>query len=313
MQGLIHLRSRGLKLLKRMNEQKMYLLMLLPGMVYYLIFKYYPVVYGMALSVVKFNLRRGLSASKLLDPWYYNFEFFFSSPYFEQLMINTLVISALKIVIGIPFAVMLAVFLFECRNKVLRRLVQTFTYMPHFLSWVVIYGMCQILFSDSSGLITDIVTRLTGNKIKVFSSIASFRWLIILSDIWKSTGWSAILYLAAISGIDPSLYESAVMDGCSRVKSIWYITLPSIVPVITLTAILRIGSILEAGFDQIFIMYNPLVRPGVDIIDTWVYRTGLESMNISLASAVGLFKSFVGIVLVVSANALARKWEGSMW
>ena len=301
------------KLLKRIWEQKVFLLMLLPGVVYYLYFKYYTIIYGMALSVVKFNMRKGLAGSKILDPWYKNFQFFFESPAFAQLFGNTLFISLAKMLIGMPLAVMLAVLLFECTNKLFRRVIQTLTYMPHFLSWVVIYGMCFALLSETNGLLNSWNRQLFGKAIPFFSDKDVFRWLIIFSDVWQSTGWSAILYMAAISGIDPCLYESAAMDGCSHVKSIFYITIPSIMPVILLTLILRCGSILEAGFEQIFVMYNTAVRSSVDIFDTWVYRTGLENMNVSLASAVGLFKSVVSMALVISVNAIARRWEGSMW
>ena len=300
-------------LLKRVWQQKAFLLMLVPGAVYYLYFKYFPILYGLGLSVVKYNLRKGFAGSAILDPWYKNFRFFFDSPSFGQLFSNTLFISLAKMLLGMPLAVMLAVMLFECTHKLFRRSVQTLTYMPHFLSWVVIYGMCFALFSETNGLINSWFRQLFGQAVPFFSDKIIFRWLVILSDIWKSTGWSAILYMAAISGIDPCLYESATMDGCSRVKSIVYITIPSILPVIFLTLILRCGSILEAGFEQIFVMYNPAVQASVDIFDTWVYRTGLENMNVSLASAVGLFKSVVSMTLVITVNAIARRWEGSMW
>ncbi|HML45471.1 MAG TPA: ABC transporter permease subunit [Clostridia bacterium] len=299
--------------LHTMRKQHAYLLMLLPGVAYYVIFKYIPIVSGVMLSVVKYNLRKGILASPVLDPWYKNFQFFVQSPYFTQLLSNTLIISLQKMLIGLPLAVLLAIFLFECRSTRFRRAIQTLTYMPHFLSWVVIYGMCFALFSETNGLLNDWIRTLTGRTLPFFSSQPIFRNLIIWSDIWKSTGWSAILYMAAISGIDPNLYEAASIDGCSRVRSIWHITLPSIMPVVVLTLILRCGSILDAGFEQIFVMYNTAVRPAVDIIDTWVYRTGLENMNLPLASAVGLFKSIISFALVVATNNVARRWGGSMW
>ena len=300
-------------LLRRIYKQRAFLFMLIPGVAYYLYFKYYTIIYGVALSVVKYNMRKGLLGSKILDPWYKNFQFFFESPAFGQLFYNTLFISLAKMLIGMPLAVMLAILLFECTNKLFRRIIQTLTYMPHFLSWVVIYGMCFSLFSETNGLINSWIRQLFKTTIPFFSDKYVFRWLIIFSDVWQSTGWSAILYMAAISGIDPCLYESAAMDGCSRVKSIFYITIPCIMPVILITLILRCGSIMEAGFEQIFVMYNPAVQATVDIFDTWVYRTGLENMNVSLASAVGLFKSVVSMTLVITMNALARRWEGSLW
>lgn len=228
-------------------------------------------------------------------------------------MTNTLLISFSKMLIGMPLAVLLAILLFESKNLKVRRAVQTITYMPNFLSWVVIYGMCFGLLSESNGLINGIIRSITGSSIPFFTSPGIFRGLVIGSDIWKTTGWSAIIYMAALSGIDPCLFEAAYIDGASRVRSIIHVTIPSIMPVVVISLILRCGSILDAGFDQIFVMYNPAVRSTVDIIDTWVYRTGLEQLNISLSSAVGLFKSFVSMLLVVFVNTIARRWGGAIW
>lgn len=298
---------------RRIWEQKPFLLMMLPGFLYYIVYKYAPIIMGVMTSVMDYNIRKGLFASKLLNPWYKNYQFFFHSPYFSQLLSNTLLISLAKMVIGMPLAVLLAVFLFECKNLKVRRAVQTITYMPNFLSWVVIYGMCFGLLSESNGLVNSIIRSVTGSSVPFFTSPRIFRGLVIGSDIWKTTGWSAIIYMAAISGIDPCLYEAACIDGAGRVRSIIHVTIPCIMPVVVISLILRCGSILDAGFDQIFVMYNPAVRSTVDIIDTWVYRTGLEQLNISLSSAVGLFKSFVSMLLVVFVNALARRWGGAIW
>lgn len=298
---------------QKMMRQRSWLLMLLPGVCYYIIFKYVPIVAGLWMSIVKYNLRAGLMRSPVVTPWYKNYLFFIESPYFLQLFFNTITISIAKLVIGMPIAIILAILLFECRSKLFRRIIQTLTYMPHFLSWVVIYGMCFALFSETNGVVNDWIRTVSGKTLPFFTSQGLFRWIIILSDVWKDSGWSAILYLAAISGIDLNLYEAAYIDGCSRIKSIICITLPSIMPVVVLNLILRMGSILDAGFDQIFVMYNTAVRPAVDIFDTWVYRTGLENMNLSLASAVGLFKSIVSLILIVLVNRVARHWEGSMW
>ena len=286
---------------------------MLPGFLYYIVYKYAPIIMGVMTSVMDYNIRKGLFASKLLNPWYKNYQFFFHSPYFSQLLSNTLLISLAKMVIGMPLAVLLAVFLFECKNLKVRRAVQTITYMPNFLSWVVIYGMCFGLLSESNVLVNSIIRSVTGSSVPFFTSPRIFRGLVIGSDIWKTTGWSAIIYMAAISGIDPCLYEAACIDGAGRVRSIIHVTIPCIMPVVVISLILRCGSILDAGFDQIFVMYNPAVRSTVDIIDTWVYRTGLEQLNISLSSAVGLFKSFVSMLLVVFVNALARRWGGAIW
>lgn len=298
---------------RRFWQQKPFFLMLLPGVIYYLIYKYVPIVTGVLVSIKEYKVKRGVLGSPLADPFYKYFKFFFNSPFFGQLLGNTLYISLCKIVLGLPLAVMLAILLNECRSKKLRRAVQTLTYMPHFLSWVVIYGMCFVLFSETNGIVNDWLRSLTGSTVPLLTSPKEFRGLVIFSDLWKTTGWSAIIYLAAISGIDPALYEAAYMDGATRWQTIRHITLPSIATVVVMTLILRCGSVLNAGFDQIFVMYNEGVYSTCDIIDTWVYRTGIENFNISLSSAVGLFKSFISFALVLFVNAIARRWGESMW
>ena len=300
-------------LLRKLWKQRAFFLMLLPGLAYYVIYKYAPIVLGVATSVVKYNLRKGLAGSKLLNPWYSNFKFFFESNYFSQLLSNTLIISLSKILLTIPIALLLAILLYECRSVKLRRCVQTLTYMPHFLSWIVIYGMCFSLLSETNGMVNVLIRKLTGHTVPFFTDAHIFRGVIIWSDVWKSVGWQSIIYMAAIAGVDPNLYDAAHIDGSGRLKSIWYITLPSIMPVVITTLVLKCGNVLDAGFDQIFVMYNTAVRSTVDIIDTWVYRTGLEQWNISLSSAVGLFKSVISMILVILVNQLAKKWEASVW
>lgn len=300
-------------LLKRVWQQKAFLLMLLPGVVYYIVYKYVPIVAGVLISVKDFKVKRGIIASPWANPLFKYFDFFFKSPFFSQLLGNTLVISLAKLLLGLPMAVMLALLLNECRSGKLKRCVQTLTYMPHFLSWVVIYGMCFVLFSETNGLINSWIRSITGNTVPFLTEPYTFRGLVIVTDIWKSTGWSAIIYLAAISGIDPCLYEAAYIDGATRFQTIRYVTLPAIASVVVMTLILRCGSVLNAGFDQIFVMYNEGVYSTCDIIDTWVYRTGIENFNISLSSAVGLFKSIISFLLVITVNAVSRRWGESMW
>lgn len=305
--------ARKKSIARRFWQQKPFFLMLLPGVIYYLVYKYVPIVTGVLVSIKEYKVKRGVLGSPLATPFYKYFKFFFDSPFFGQLLGNTLYISLCKIALGLPLAVILAILLNECRSKKLRRTVQTLTYMPHFLSWVVIYGMCFVLFSETNGIVNDWLRSLTGSTVPLLTAPKEFRGLVIFSDIWKTTGWSAIIYLAAISGIDPSLYEAAYMDGATRWQTIRHITLPSIATVVVMTLILRCGSVLNAGFDQIFVMYNEGVYSTCDIIDTWVYRTGIENFNISLSSAVGLFKSFISFALVILVNAVARRWGESMW
>lgn len=294
-------------------SQKEVLLMLLPGVLFYIIYLYAPIIIAFIVSVKDYNVKAGILGSSLASPWYKNFQFFIKSPFFWPLLRNTLVISLCKIVIGIPLAVLLAILLNECRSQPVKRVVQTLTYMPHFLSWVVIYGMCFVLFSETNGLINDWIRTLTGSAVPILTKPSMFRNLIIGTDIWKTTGWSAIIYLAAISGLDPQQYEAAYIDGASHFQTIKYITLPGITNVIVLTLILKCGSILNAGFDQIYVMYNEGVYSTVDIIDTWVFRTGFENFNLSLSSAVGLFKSVICFIMIVTVNKIARRWGESLW
>ncbi|MBE5968067.1 MAG: sugar ABC transporter permease [Lachnospiraceae bacterium] len=306
--------KRKKKLIKKIISQRALLLMLLPGVIFYIVYLYAPIFTGVIVSIKDYSTKAGILGSKFADPWFKNFKFFFNSPAFIPLLKNTFIISFSKLILGIPLAIVLAILLNECRSLKLKRAVQTLTYMPHFLSWVVIYGMCFILFSETNGLINDWIRSLTGSSIPVLTNPSMFRTMIIGTDIWKTTGWSAIIYLAAISGIDPQLYEAAHLDGCSHFKSIIYITLPSISSIIIITMILRCGTILNAGFDQIYVMYNEGVYSTVDIIDTWVFRTGFENFNLSLSSAVGLFKSVISFTLIFIVNKISNHYRGeSLW
>lgn len=298
---------------KKAWSQKAFLLMLVPGFVYFIIYRYIPIFAGILVSMKNYKLKLGILRSPWAEPVNKYFLQFFKSPYFVPLMRNTLIISFSKILLGMPIAILLAVILNECRSTKLKRCVQTLTYMPHFLSWVVIYGMCFMLFSETNGLVNQVIRQLTGNTVPFLTDPNAFRWLIIGSDIWQSTGWSAIIYLAAISGIDPCLYEAAYIDGASRFQTIRHITLPSIATVFVMTLIVKCGNVLSAGFDQIYVMYNEAVYSTVDIIDTWVYRTGFDSFNIPLSSAVGLFKSVISFLLVITVNGISRRLGESMW
>ncbi|NOU62460.1 ABC transporter permease subunit [Paenibacillus sp. LMG 31461] len=286
--------------------------MLLPGVVYYIIYKYVP-IYGLIIAFKDYDILEGIVKSPWADPWYKHFQEFYESPYFSQLLGNTVLISVYKIIFGMIPPIALAILLNECRYKWLKSIVQTLSYMPHFLSWVIIYGILVVLLSENSGIVNRWIMEAGGQSIPFLSSTEWFRTVLVGSDIWQNMGWGAIIYLAAMAGIDPTLYEAARVDGASRVRMIWHITLPGIRNVIVLLLILRLGQMLDAGFDQIYIMYNVHVYPVADILDTWVFRTGLEQWNFSLASAVGLFKSVIGLVLVLGSNRLARRWGESIW
>lgn len=287
-------------------------IMLLPLVAWYIIFKYVP-MYGVIISFKEYNIMSGIGGSDWANPWYKYFEMFFKSPYFTQLLTNTLLISCYKLIFSTIPPIILAVLLNESRGVHLKRWVQTLSYMPHFLSWVIVYGIAVAFFSETNGLVNRWISDLGYDAISFLSAPEWFRAMLVGTDIWKDLGWGAIIYIAAIAGIDPSLYEAAMMDGAGRLRRIWRITLPGIANVIVLLLILRLGYILDAGFDQVFIFYNIRVYSVGDIIDTWVYRTGLEQLNFSLAAAVGLFKSVIGMALVLAANKIARRWGGGIW
>lgn len=287
-------------------------LMLLPGVAWFLVYRYLP-MYGVTIAFKEYNIMGGLFSSSWADPWYKYFRMFFESPYFSQILGNTVLISAYKLVFGMLPPILLAILLNECRVGWFKKWVQTLTYMPHFLSWVIVYGIVLAFFSESSGLINRWIVELGGKAVPVITSTDWFRSLLVGSDIWQNLGWGAIIYLAAIAGIDPTLHEAATVDGAGRMRVIWHIILPGIRGIFILLLILRLGQVLDAGFEQVYVMYNPQVYPVADILDTWVFRTGLEQMNFSLASAVGLFKSGIGFVFVLLSNALAKRWGGGIW
>jgi putative aldouronate transport system permease protein len=270
-------------------------------------------MYGIVIAFKDYNLGLGIVGSPWADPWYKYFEQFFGSPYFTQLLTNTFLISIYKIFWGTALPILLALLLNECRLNWMKRWVQTLSYMPHFLSWVIIFGITLAFLSESTGLINRWLEESTGSTIGFLTSTDWFRPVLIGADVWKDAGWGAIIYLAAMVGIDPSRYEAARVDGASRLRMIWHVTLPGIRNVIILLVVLKLGHVLEAGFEQIYIFYNIQVYPVADILDTWVFRTGLENLNFSLAAAAGLFKSAVGLVLVLLANRMAKRWEGQIW
>jgi putative aldouronate transport system permease protein len=292
-----------------MWRYRMVYLIMLPGLLYFAIFRYWP-LYLAQIAFKDFQPLLGVEAS----PWigFQNFVAFFKSYYFSQLLTNTLVISTAKLVFGIPPAIILAIALSEARFFTkLARLTQTVSYLPHFLSWIVIFGVLLGLLSPSNGLVNSYISRAGGQPVAFLTDPNWFRLIVVSSDIWKETGWSAIIYLAALLSVDPALYEAAAIDGASRIQRIWFISLPGIRDVIVLVTLLRLGSILDAGFAQIYALYSLPVYNVGDVIDTWVYREGILSAQFGLATAVGLFKGLIGLLLIFSANRVAKRFVGS--
>lgn len=238
-----------------------------------------------------------------------HFKKFFSSYYFKNILGNTLIISLSKFIFGFPAPIIFAILLNELKNEKFKKTIQTISYLPHFLSWVVVSGLLVALLSTDNGLLNVLRGFFGKESIMYLGDPKYFRKVLVLSDIWKGIGWGSIVYLAAISGVDQELYEAAYMDGASRWRRIWHITLPSISNIVVIMLIFSVGGLLNAGFEQIFLLYSPSVYNVADIIDTFVYREGLISNNYSYATAVGLFKSLVSMVLLLLTNFIAKQLD----
>ncbi|MCB0198797.1 MAG: sugar ABC transporter permease [Anaerolineae bacterium] len=290
-----------------MWRQRWIYVLMAPTLLYFLIFKYIP-LFNAQIAFKDFKPLLGVTGS----PWVglEHFNTFLNSFYFDQLITNTVIFSLGKLILGLPLAVILALALHETLLTRFRGVVQTVVYLPHFLSWVIMYGVLLMLLSPNNGLVNNVIEALGGKPIAFLTSPQWFRPVVILSDIWKETGWSTIIYLAALLSISPHLYEAATVDGASHLQRIWHISLPGIMPVIVLVTLLRLGHILDAGFNQIFMLYSVPVYSVGDIIDTWVYRQGILQFQFSLATAVGLFKGVIGLVLIVVANRVAKRITG---
>jgi putative aldouronate transport system permease protein len=276
------------------------MLMFLPGFAFVLLFNYGP-IYGVQIAFKDYNISKGIWGSEWVG--LKHFISFFTVPDNLRLLKNTIVISVLKLVFSFPMPIILAIMINEIGNRSFKRVVQTISYLPHFISWVIIAGIVTAVLSPSTGLVNVIIRAFGGRPIYFMTNSTWFRPVLVISNIWKEIGWSSVIYLAALSGVDPQLYEAAMIDGSTRMQRVRHITLPSILSVVAIILILSMANILNAGFDQVFNMYNPSVYGVSDIIDTYVYRVGLGQMQFSFTTAMGLFKSLVGLVMVVIVNA----------
>lgn len=304
-------KSKFQRFIKQLDIQ----LMVWPGLLLVFVFSYIP-MYGVITAFMDYNLFTGTNI--FANPWvgFKHFEAFFNAPDFNVILRNTIVISLLKFVIGFPAPIILALMLNEVRHMAFKRIVQTITYLPHFMSWVIVGGLVMSLLSTENGSI-NILLEKTGaiDEPINFMSIKEYFWsILITTNVWKEIGFASIIYLAAIAGVDPHMYEAADIDGASKFKQIYLITIPTIMPVISIFMILAMGSLLNAGFEDILILaQNPLLRPVSDVVDTYVYRVGLQNQKYSYAVAVGLFKAIVSIGLLTTANYIARRSGNSLW
>lgn len=280
------------------------LLMFIPAIVYYIVFHYMP-IYGILIAFKNYKFSQGIWGSSWVG--LEHFRDLFALESFWQVFRNTMIISFYKLVFGFPAPIILAILLNEVRLVAFKRVFQTVTYMPHFLSWIVVSGMFIQFFSPSGGPVNVVLQMLGMKPIYFLADVNWFRPVLVITDIWKGAGWSSIIYLAALTGINPELYEAATVDGAGRFARIRYITLPSLVPVITIMLIFAAGSIINDDFDQVFNLYNTAVYSVGDVISTYTYRKGLVGMEYSFATSVGLFKNVLAFLILLIANTIAKK------
>lgn len=293
------------------KKNKWLYVFLIPGVIYLFIFKYIP-MFGIVIAFENFNPVKGVFSS----PWVGldNFKMLFATKDFYSILRNSIILSVYHIVFGFPVPIILALMLNEARSTIFKRISQTVLYLPHFISWVVISGIIVNFLSPSTGLVNYIIRFFGGEAIPFLQKPEYFRSIMVVTEIWKSAGWGTIIYLAAMTGIDVALYDAAEIDGASRMQRIRYITIPEIMSTIIVLLIMRLGHVLDNGFEQIFLLYNQLTMPVADVFETYTYRMGIQLGWFSYATAVGIFKSVIGFILIISANKLTKMLgEKSMW
>lgn len=302
--------SYGQRLIRDFLKNKSIYFLAIPIVLFYLIF-HYKTMYGVVIAFYNYRPAKGISGSAFvgLD----HFVSYFTGPFFWRTLKNTLAISLLSLLFGFPAPILLALLLNEVGNRHFKKTVQTITYLPHFVSSVVICGMLTS-FCLSTGLFNDIIALFGGQRVSLLQGTRYYRAIYIASDIWQTVGWSSILYLAALSGVDRNLYEAAQLDGANKWQQVWSITVPGITPTIMIQLILQIGSLMSVGYEKTLLIYNPTNYEVSDIISTYNYRMGLELGDWSYATAIGLFNSVVNCILLVISNKLSKKYtESSLW
>ncbi len=299
------------RLVKDIINQRWLYVMVLPAFVLLALFNYAP-MYGAIIAFKDYNPLHGILGSEWVG--FEHFEKAFRNPLFMRSFYNTLIISALNIVIGFPMPIIFALFLNEIKGNKFKRSIQTISYLPHFLSWVIIGAFTVSILSPTQGLLKSVI-EIFGVEFDtlILADPDYFRWILVLTNVWKGVGWGSIVYLATLTTIDQELYEAASIDGAGRFKKMWHISVPGLLPTIVTLFILRMGSLLDSNFEQIFILYSPSVYSVGDVISTYVYREGLLGGNYSYTTAIGLFRSVVGLVLVVGTNKISRKFGRAMW
>jgi putative aldouronate transport system permease protein len=268
-------------------------------------------MYGALIAFKEYSPGRGFARSEWVGVEH--FIRFFRSPYFWRLIRNTFLISFYNLLFGFPAPILLALLLNEVRNKTFKKVTQTISYLPHFISIIVVAGMITS-FSMSTGLFNDIIAFFGGKRAPLLANPGLYRSIYVISEIWQSVGWGTIIYLSALSAIDVQLYEAAMIDGAGRFRQVWSVTLPSIAPTIIILLILRIGSLLSVGYEKTILLYNPATYETADVISSYVYRVGILEQSWSYSTAIGLFNSAINFVMLLLANGLSRRYsETSLW
>ncbi len=284
------------------KRDKWLYVLLIPGLIYFIVFKYLP-MFGIVIAFENYVPYSGITGSQWVGlKW---FEYFFKFPAWITYLMNTLILSLMNIVFFFPAPIILALLLNEMMSLRYKKLLQTLLYVPHFISIVIVVSITFVMFG-SSGIVYKLTEQLLGHPINYMGSPDTFRWMIIGQTIWKETGWGTIIFLAALTNVDTQLYEAAMVDGAGRLRRLWHITLPAIRSIIVLMLILRMGSVLDTGYDHLILMANPLNRKVSQTLDVFVYQQGIQSGQFSYASAIGLMKSIISVTLVLASNKIAH-------
>ena len=289
----------------KLKKDKWIYLLLAPGLLYFLIFKYVP-MWGILLAFKDYQPFLGFWKSSWVG--FEHFKVFFGNPEFVMLLRNTLILSFYNLLFYFPVPIILALLLNEVRRAYFKRTIQTLIYVPHFISMVIVASLTYVFLTTQGGIVNGLLEKYTGSTIDFLASPDWFRPMIILQTIWKESGFGTIIFLAALAGVDVEQYEAAIMDGANRWRQLWHITLPSIRNTIVILLILRMGEVMDNGFEQIYLMLNPLNREVAEVFDTYVYMMGITQGAFSYSTAVGLFKAVIGVILVLGSNWLAKRF-----
>ncbi len=299
------------KVMSQIYTDRQLYIMLIPFLLFYALFVYKP-MWGLQVAFKDYNIFKGMSGSEWVG--FKNFQAVFGNPYFFRILRNTLLISFYSLVFSFPMPIILALLLNEVRNKKFKGTIQTFTYLPYFISAVVVCGMVTSFLSPSTGIVNIILDKLGFDKVYFLSKPQYFRTIFILQAIWQNTGYSSIVYIAALGGIDMELYDAAKVDGCGRWKQMRHVTLPGLLPTIVTLFIINVGNVLNVNYEKIILLYQPATYETADVINSYVYRLGIEQSNYGVSTAMGLFNSAVGFVLVYIANKMSNKINGTgLW